>query len=57
MTKEVMYDFLLENVCSADFLSGAIAIGGYNSDTLEYVLFYHTGYRNFFQYQEEIMVA
>lgn len=54
MTKEAMYDYLVECVCSEDFVSGAIAIGGYNTDTLQYVLYYHTGYSDFESYMEDM---
>lgn len=53
MNANEMYDFLRANeICTPDFLSGALAIGGFNTETLECVLYYHTGYRNFGQYIE-----
>lgn len=53
MTKDERYDFLINNeIYTEDFLSGAIAIGSYNTDTLNSVLYYSTGYRDFDQYIE-----
>lgn len=40
---------MLENhkIATDDFISGAICMGGYNSETAEQILYYHTGWRTF----------
>lgn len=50
------YDFLIENgICSNDFISGAVCVGGYTMKTLERVLEYNTGYRTFESYIQNEM--
>lgn len=46
LTVEEMYDFLKEYCgASEEFLSGAIAIGGFTKETMNNVAYYKGGYR------------
>lgn len=50
-----MEDILIEyGICSEEFVDGAVCVGGWNEETMERVLFYKTGYRNFDQLLEEL---
>lgn len=46
MTVNEMYDFL-KDCCgvSEEFLSGAIAIGGFTKETMDHVAYYKSGYQ------------
>lgn len=46
------YDFLEEIGVDEQFINGAIAVGGYNEETLNRVLEYTTGYHSMEQYIE-----
>lgn len=46
-TVDLMKQYLKEEVCSEEFIDGAVCIGGYNKDTMEDILYYHTGYSDF----------
>lgn len=53
MTTTEKFDYLEEmGIATTEFIDGAICVGGYNDETAERVLFYHTGYRTFEQYEE-----
>lgn len=53
LTEEEMEQFLIDyGICTEEFLNGAICVGGFNHETLERVLFYNTGYRDFPQFIE-----
>lgn len=55
MTCEEMFDFLVEcGITTEAFVNGAVCVGGWNEETFERVLFYHTGYRSFEQVIEEM---
>lgn len=47
-----MHDILVE-IVDRSYVQGAIAIGGYNKETLERALEYQTGYSSFEQFIEE----
>ena len=50
---EEMESILLDySICTEDFLDGAICVGGLNRETMERVLLYHTGYRDFTMFVE-----
>ena len=54
-TRDEMYDILRDYLLLPDeSLELAIAIGGFNTETLERILFYYTGYRTFDGYMEEV---
>ena len=54
-TRDKMYDILRDYLLLPDeSLELAIAIGGFNTETLERILFYYTGYRTFDRYMEEV---
>ena len=51
---EEMESILLDyGICTEEFLDGAICVGGLNRETMERVLFYHTGYRDFPTFVED----
>jgi hypothetical protein len=52
-TKDEMWDELLELGVSEQTLQIVTNINGYNAETLEDVLYAHTGYRSFDQLKEE----
>lgn len=55
MTWETMFDLLLEfGVVSEEALGLACALCGRNTDTMESVLYYYTGWRSFEGWLEEI---
>jgi len=50
-----MWDYLVEmGIATEDFIRGAVMIGGHNIETMEAVLFYHTGWQNFKGFIEEL---
>lgn len=49
MTKDEMWDALLEQGVSEQTLEIVTAINGYSEETMEDVLYAHTGYRGFDQ--------
>ncbi len=50
-----LYDFLVDNlIATEDELSLITSINGYSVDTLNDVLYYRTGYRDYEQYLEVI---
>lgn len=54
-TPDEMYDILRDYLLLPDeSLELATAIGGFNTETLERILFYYTGYRTFDGYMEEV---
>lgn len=54
-TRDEMYEILRSYLLVPDdALELAIAIGGFNTETLERILFYYTGYRTFDGYMEEV---
>ena len=53
MSTEQMWDALLELGVSEQTLQIVTSINGYSRDTLEDVLYAHTGYRNFDQLEDE----
>lgn len=45
--ESVCYDFILDNeLTSKEALDLAVAVGGYNMDILNYVIYYLTGYHD-----------
>ena len=45
--ESVAYDFILENeLVSKEALDLATSVGGYNMETLNYVIYYSTGYHD-----------
>lgn len=51
---EEMESILLDYaICTEDFLDGAICVGGFNRETMQRVLEYHTGYKNFTRFIED----
>ncbi len=43
----LIYDFILVNeLCTEDELSMAVDVGGYNTETLNYVIYRQTGYHD-----------
>ena len=54
MTTEQKYDYLINNnICTEDEALLVTGIAGYNDETLEDILYYRTGYRDFEAYDEE----
>ena len=53
MDKDMMWDALLDMGVEEQTLKIVTAINGYSRETMEYVLYAHTGYRTFEQLEEE----
>lgn len=54
MTIQEMFDILrVYEIANEDFIDGAVCVGGYNEETAERILFYHTGWRTFEGFLEE----
>ena len=54
-TPNEMYDILIDYLqVSDESLRLATAIGGFNTETLESILYYYTGWRTFDGFMEEV---